>query len=101
MTPARSALTLAAWGALLVLPACAQWPGASAPMASGSCNAGAAQSALGQRALASVAERARVAAGAQSVRFIRHDEMVTKEFDTSRLNLQLDEQGTVSKIYCG
>jgi hypothetical protein len=100
MTPARTALTLAAWGALLVLPACAQFPGASAPE-TGSCNAGGAQSALGQRALASVAERARVAAGARSVRFIRHDEMVTKEFDTSRLNLQLDEQGLVSKVYCG
>jgi hypothetical protein len=32
---------------------------------------------------------------------IGHDEMVTKEYDPGRLNLQLDAQGRVARVYCG
>ena len=32
---------------------------------------------------------------------IGHDEMVTKEYDAGRLNLQLDAQGRVARVYCG
>lgn len=97
-----------AWVAALLLPACAppspQAPTVVAeamPRAAGACNAEPAQGAVGQPASPQRAETARQLAGAQTVRVIGHDDMVTKEYDTSRLNLQLDERGRVVRVYCG
>ncbi len=73
---------------------------ASAPTEAG-CNAQAVQDLVGRHASALIAEGARQRAGAQRVRMIGHDEMVTKEYDAGRLNLQLDAQGRVARIYCG
>lgn len=118
------ARTLLAWGAALVLPACApggpasgsaDGPAKEAPPRTATsraadtgaqtttpeCRPQAAQDALGLKGSPELAERARLAAGAASVRVIGHDDMVTKEFLASRLNLLLDEEGLVTKIYCG
>lgn len=65
------------------------------------CQPQAAQEALGRKASPELAERARQLAGAATVRVIGHDDMVTKEYLASRLNLDLDEDGVVRKIYCG
>lgn len=65
------------------------------------CNAQAVQDLVGRHASALIAEGARQRAGAQRVRMIGHDEMVTKEYDAGRLNLQLDAQGRVARVYCG
>ncbi len=101
---------LASWamaaGSLTLMSACAG-PTDAAPdnrAASGSaagCNAQAVQDLVGQHASSLIAEGARQRAGAQRVRMIGHDEMVTKEYDTGRLNLQLDAQGRVARVYCG
>ena len=99
-----------AWGAVLALPACAPPSPPPAPAASqdtplrsaaSACNASLAQAAVGQLASPALAEAARQQAGARSVRVIGHDDMVTKEYDTSRLNLQLDLKGRVTRVYCG
>lgn len=65
------------------------------------CNAQAVQDLVGRHASSLIAEGARQRAGAQRVRMIGHDEMVTKEYDAGRLNLQLDAQGRVARVYCG
>ena len=114
MSGLRQAGALVAWGAALVLPACAP----SAPLTAGSglaraaasaaaspgagpCRAAAAQAAVGQPGTARLAEWARSQAGALKVRVIGPDDMITKDYDTSRLNLQLDAGGKVVRVYCG
>ncbi len=107
---------LLAWGMALTLPACApvgSGAGDGSPRSSAAdagmaaqtttpqCQPQAAQDALGRKGTPALAEEARRAAGAASVRLIGHDEMVTKEYQASRLNLLLDEGGVVAKIYCG
>lgn len=109
MTAAHVAARTLVCCAALALQACAQQ---AAPMSSPApspaprqpgtaCNAQAAQFAVGQQPLPSVVETARRQAGATSVRVIGHDEMVTKEYLPTRLNLQLDAQGKVTRVYCG
>ena len=104
---------LLVWGAALMLPACSAAPGgaggapsagAMAPPAGApamACDARLVQDLVGQHPSSLIAEGARQRAGAQRVRMIGHDEMVTKEFDPGRLNLQLDAQGRVASVYCG
>ena len=105
----RSAWLLAC-GAAMMVPACSAAPAVpqgtstQAPPpaeASAGCNARTVQNLVGQHASALIAEGARQRAGAVRVRMIGHDEMVTKEYDPGRLNLQLDAQGRVARIYCG
>lgn len=66
-----------------------------------SCNAQAVQDLVGQPGSLPLAEAARARAQAQRVRLIAHDQMVTKEYDAGRLNLQMDAAGRVVRIYCG
>lgn len=95
--------TLLAWGAVLVLPACAQQGAGSSPAVRevAACDAARAQDALGKRGTPELAEAARREAGAKTVRLIRHGQVVTKEYLFGRLNLQLDPQGNVTQVYCG
>ena len=76
--------------------------GASAPLPEvARCNAQPAQSAVGQNSTASVVEAARVQSGAQMARVLRPGQMITKEFNAQRLNLQVDAQGRVLAVNCG
>jgi len=110
--------TWMAWAAAWLLPACAlPAPAAdaagatparaatavaqAAPHNAGRCNAAPAQGAVGQVASAALAETARQQAGARTVRVIGHNDVVTKEYDTGRLNLQLDARAQVVRVYCG
>jgi hypothetical protein len=93
------AAILAAGAALLV--ACAQPLSAPPPPAAGSCNAAGAQFAIGQPGSAQLAGRAVQAAGAQRFRWLRPGEVVTMEFDPTRLNLELDASGKVIRVRCG
>jgi hypothetical protein len=89
------------------LGACAQQPPqvpvAPAPpvIAPGQCDEGAAQYAVGRVADAKLAEELRVRANAQRVRMVRPGQMVTMEFDTGRLTLDLDAKGRVVRARCG
>jgi hypothetical protein len=89
------------------LGACAQQPPqvptAPAPpvIAPNQCNDAAAQFAVGKAADAKLAEEARVRAGALRVRMVHPGQMVTMEFDASRLTIQVDAGGKVASIRCG
>ena len=72
---------------------------ASAPAAP--CNAQAAQFAVGQNSTASVMESARVRSGAQMARILRPGQIITKEFDAQRLNLEVDGNGRIIAARCG
>jgi Flp pilus assembly protein TadD len=65
------------------------------------CNAQPAQFAVGKASTASVMETARARSGAQIARILRPGQMVTKEFNAQRLNLQVDESGRVLSVSCG
>lgn len=67
----------------------------------GTCDAGPAQSAVGQSSTAKVVEAARVRSGARMARILRPGQMVTKEFDAQRLNLEVDANGRIVAVRCG
>lgn len=99
--------------AAVSLTACSGYGQASAPSANSSasapaptppaavCNAQPAQFAVGQNSTASVMESARVRAGAQMARILRPGQMITKEFDAQRLNLEVDASGRIVAVRCG
>jgi hypothetical protein len=65
------------------------------------CDAGAAQSIIGQAYTDDLAERARILSGATSVRRIGAGQMMTMEFEAARLSVELDEAGKVAAVRCG
>jgi len=75
--------------------------GASTAPVGGTCNAQAAQSAVGKSGTARVVEDARVRAGARMARVLRPGQAVTQEFYAERLNLQVDGSGKVTAVRCG
>lgn len=87
----------------LALPACAQTvtSPASPPPASGRCHAAPAQGLVGKKATREMLEQARIQAGARIVRMVAHDEIITQEYNASRLTVLLDERGTVAEVRCG
>lgn len=71
------------------------------PPRGGNCDAGPAQGLVGQGATARNLETARVRSGAHMARTIRPGQMVTKEFDPERLNVELDAGGRILALRCG
>ncbi|MBV7431019.1 proteinase inhibitor I78 [Acidovorax sp. sif1233] len=65
------------------------------------CNAQPAQFAVGQNSTSSVMESARARSGAQLARILRPGQMITKEFDAQRLNLEVDANGRIIAVRCG
>ena len=90
--------------ALVVLAGCANPGPATGPTGAplgGTCNAQPAQSAIGKSSTAKVVEAARVSAGALMARILRPGQMITKEFDAERLNLEVDAAGRIVAVRCG
>lgn len=85
--------------AMFVLAACAT--PASPPPMTGQCNADAAQRHVGHAATAEMVEAARKDAGADRVRTLKPNQMVTMEYLAGRLNLYLDASGKIERIGCG
>lgn len=101
-------IRLAGCTALALIQACAQPESPAMPAepaiqrdSPSACDTSAARFALGKEPLPALVETARRQAGAARVRVIRHDEMITKEYLPTRLNLQLDVKGLVVRAYCG
>jgi hypothetical protein len=67
----------------------------------GSCDASQVQWAIGEPAGGDLLERARLAAGAGTARFLRPNQPITMEYLGSRLNLTLDDRDIVRSLYCG
>lgn len=76
-------------------------PGSATPPVGGVCNAQPAQGFVGQMSTAKVVEAARVSSGANMARVLRPGQMITKEYDTQRLNLQIDATGRITSVNCG
>jgi hypothetical protein len=85
------------------LQACAQPqpPAPPPPQVPASCNAAAAQFAVGHASSEALATQARQRAGAARVRVLPPGIMVTKEYDAGRLNLDVDAGGRVLRAHCG
>ncbi|WP_343592152.1 I78 family peptidase inhibitor [Paracidovorax wautersii] len=76
-------------------------PDSATPPVGGVCNAQPAQGFVGQMSTAKVVEAARVSSGANMARVLRPGQMITKEYDTQRLNLQIDATGRITSVNCG
>ena len=86
---------------ILLLAACAT-PATDTPAAvAGQCNADAAQAHVGHAASTDMVEAARKDAGADSVRTLTPGQMVTMEFDDTRLTIDVDAQGRITALRCG
>ena len=72
----------------------------SAPEHPDRCDHRKAQWALGRAASTQLLEQARVAAGAETARFLRFGEPTTLEYRLGRLNLGLDARDTVRRVEC-
>lgn len=92
----------------LGISACAQTPtptvvqSAPSPAADteARCEASKASVAIGQSPAPEVVEQARMQAGAEMVRVLRHDQPITKEYRYGRLNLVLDASGRIASVNC-
>lgn len=69
--------------------------------ASGECQAEAIQDYVGEEYRAALEQILANQSGAQRVRVIRPDEVYTMDYRPDRLNIHLDEQGTISELRCG
>lgn len=89
----------------LLLAACAQPPAVTAPPAGattpGTCQAEPARFAVGQALTPELTEDARRRSGAARARVLRPGQVVTMEFDGTRLNLVVDENQRVTAVRCG
>jgi len=70
------------------------------PISPGDCLASRAEAFIGKPG-GSVAEDARTAAGARTVRLISPGQAVTMDYRADRLNLELDPSGAVARVLCG
>lgn len=94
-----AALTLAI--AALAIPDRTSADGGAAGSSAGPCDPGAASFALGRPFTPELAEEARAAAGATSVRAVPPGLSTTMVFVEDRLTLRLDGDGAVAEVVCG
>ncbi|MGF6393364.1 I78 family peptidase inhibitor [Pseudomonas plecoglossicida] len=67
----------------------------------GRCEASGADFAIGKPGSADLLEQARKASGSQMARILKPHDVVTLEYRSERLNLNVDEQGVVTRVNCG
>lgn len=65
------------------------------------CDASALQSQIGQKATAAVLEELRSRSGSTNARILRPGQLVTMEYNDTRLNLIVDDQDVMTAIRCG
>ncbi|MBB1594149.1 I78 family peptidase inhibitor [Achromobacter sp. UMC46] len=71
-------------------------------MSSGkTCDATALQSQIGQKATQSVMEDLRTRSGSSTARILRPGQLVTMEYNATRLNLIVDDKDVMTAIRCG
>ncbi|GFN28163.1 MULTISPECIES: I78 family peptidase inhibitor [Achromobacter] len=66
-----------------------------------SCDATALQSQIGQKATPSVLEDLRSRSGSTTARMLRPGQLVTMEYNATRLNLIVDDKDVMTAIRCG
>ncbi|BBH45500.1 I78 family peptidase inhibitor [Pseudomonas sp. KU43P] len=67
----------------------------------GRCEASGADFAIGKPASADLLEQARKGSGSQMARILKPHDVVTLEYRSERLNLNVDERGVVTRVNCG
>ncbi len=83
-------------------PAPADAPVAAVPVqADGPCDASKVQWLVGRRVDDAARERARIEAGARSVRVLAPNQPATMEFNPERLDVATDEAGIATRVRCG
>ena len=82
------------------LAACAT-PPTPEPAPPMSCNLTPAQDYIGKRAIYSVTEGARAAAGANSVRVLGPGDVATMDYRGDRLNIMVDGDRVITRFTCG
>ena len=65
------------------------------------CDAGPLQSQIGQKATPSVMEDLRTRSGSATARMLRPGQLVTMEYNNTRLNLIVDDKDVMTAIRCG
>ncbi|MCY1516074.1 Peptidase inhibitor I78 family protein [compost metagenome] len=65
------------------------------------CDAAALQSQIGQKATATVMEDLRTRSGSTTARMLRPGQLVTMEYNATRLNLIVDDKDVMTAIRCG
>lgn len=65
------------------------------------CDAGALQAQIGQKATQSVMEDLRTRSGSATARILRPGQLVTMEYNATRLNLIVDDKDVMTAIRCG
>lgn len=65
------------------------------------CDAGSLQSQIGQKATPSVMEDLRTRSGSSTARMLRPGQVVTMEYNATRLNLIVDDKDVMTAIRCG
>lgn len=76
-------------------------PPAAAAVDAAACDPVQAQWLVGKTPTEADIEQARTDTGAQSVRSLKPGQVVTMEFDATRLNLDVDGAGAVVSVRCG
>jgi hypothetical protein len=72
-----------------------------APPASTKCTADGLQPLIGKKRNASVERAAKLGSGANAIRWITPDMMVTMDYREDRLNIHLGTDGTIGSVKCG
>ncbi|MBD9380549.1 hypothetical protein IB258_04805 [Achromobacter sp. ACM02] len=76
--------------------------GSSSSMGGGkTCDASSLQSQIGQKATTSVMEDLRTRSGSATARMLRPGQLVTMEYNATRLNLIVDDKDVMTAIRCG
>ncbi|MBE2291929.1 MAG: Elastase inhibitor AFLEI Flags: Precursor [Xanthomonadales bacterium] len=75
--------------------------GTTVPPPAPVCDGSQVQGLIGQSIDDAIAEQAKTDAGAGSVRVLTPGQMVTMEFDDTRLTIDVDAQGRITALRCG
>lgn len=67
----------------------------------GRCNAEAVQNLLGQTVTRELVDQAQSQAGAQTTRVLSPGDAVTMDYNSQRLNIDIDEAESIVRITCG
>ncbi|UPF02102.1 I78 family peptidase inhibitor [Pseudomonas mosselii] len=67
----------------------------------GRCEASGADFTIGKLASPELLEQARKASGSQMARILKPHDMITLEYRSERLNLNVDDKGVVTRVNCG
>lgn len=73
----------------------------TAPMTDGRCHADQAQFTLGKSVTPALLDQAKARSGAQTVRALKPNDMITLDYRAERLNLNTDADGVVQRVNCG